>query len=112
MTKLKLISVAILLATASVAHAQTAAPLPGDQGISSVNKNLEKNPDNKGLQNADDKLKQNQIKHKAQAEKRLEKKEEHMERKTERNETHTEHHEAVERPARIERPAKIDRPGK
>lgn len=112
MTKLKLISVAILLATASVAHAQTAAPLPGDQGITSVNKNLEKNPDNKGLLNADEKLKQNQIKHKAQAEKRLEKKEERSERKAERNETHTEHHEAAGRPARVERPAKVDRPGK
>jgi len=106
MTKLKLISVAILLATASVAHAQTAAPLPGDQGLSSVNKNLEKNPENKGLLNAEEKLKQNQIKHKAQAEKRIERKEERTESKAERIERRTERRESVGRPAKIERPGK------
>lgn len=113
MTKLKLISVAILIATASVAHAQTAAPLPGDQGLSSVNKNLEKNPENKGLLNASEKHKQNQIKHEAQAEKRIEKraerierKEEHAERKAERIERRAEHREAVGHPARIDRPGK------
>lgn len=106
MTKFKLISVAIFLAAASGAHAQTAAPLPGDQGLSSVNKNLEKNPDNKGLKNADEKLRQNQLKHKAHAEKRIEKREKHREKKAERAEARAERHEAAGRPAKIERPGK------
>lgn len=106
MTKLKFISAAILLATASVVHAQTAAPLPGDQGLSSVNKNLEKNPDNKGLQNAAERHEQNQIKHEAHAEKRMEKKEDRIEKKAERIESRAEHREAAGRPAKVERPGR------
>lgn len=40
--------------------ASTAAQPPLTQGISSVEKNLKKNPDNKGLQTASERLKENQ----------------------------------------------------
>ncbi|HUX90884.1 MAG TPA: hypothetical protein VMV48_09370 [Gallionellaceae bacterium] len=95
MNKFNYISAVILFSAASVAHAQstaTAPALPGDQGIASVSRNLEKNPDNKGLKNASEQLKRNQIKHA-----------EHMEMRAEK---HEHHHEAMERPARIERPGK------
>jgi len=111
MTKLNYISAVILLAAASVAHAQTAttAPkLPGDQGAASVNKNLTKDPDNKGLQNAAEQLKKNKAKHAEQMKKRSEKHEDQMEKKTER----AERHETMERPAKVERTEKMDRPGK
>ena len=106
MTNLKFISAVILLATASVVHAQTAAPLPGDQGLSSVNKNLEKHPDNKGLQNAAERHEQNHIKHNAQAERRMEKKEDNIAKKAERIESRAEYRETVGRPAKVERPGK------
>lgn len=111
MTKLNYISAVVLLAAASVAHAQpptTAPRLPGDQGAASVDKNLAKDPDNKGLQNADEQLKKNRAKHAEQLKKRSEKHEEKMEKKTERAESHG----TMERPAKIERVEKMERPGK
>lgn len=39
------------------------APEPLSQARESVDKNLQKNPDNKGLQNADERLKANQERH-------------------------------------------------
>lgn len=42
------------------AQAPTTANTPLTQGISSVDKNLKKNPDNKGLQTASERLKENQ----------------------------------------------------
>lgn len=99
--------VGLLAAGTSFAdEASTTAPapkLPGDQGLASVNKNLDKNPDNKGLQNAAAQLEKNRIKHEEQAEKRSEKREQHMEKRTERAERHD---------SAANRPAKVDRPGK
>ena len=89
--------------TSTTAPAQK---LPGDQGLASVNKNLEKNPENKGLQNASEQLKRNQLKHAEHMEKRAEKREEHRVKKAERAEKHAQHHEAMGRPAKIERPGK------
>jgi len=111
MTKLSYISAVILLAAASAAHAQTPAAtpkLPGDQGAASVDKNLAKDPDNKGLLNADEQLKKNKAKHAEQMKKRTEKHDDQMEKKTER----TESHERMERAGKIERPEKMERPGK
>ena len=111
MTKLNYISAVVLLAAASVAHAQTpttAPKLPGDQGAASVDKNLAKDPDNKGLLNADEQLKKNKAKHAEQMKKRTEKHEDQMEKKIER----TENHERMERTGKIERPEKMERPGK
>jgi Skp family chaperone for outer membrane proteins len=111
MTKLNYISAVVLLAAASAAHAQTATTAPklsGDQGAASVGKNLAKDPDNKGLQNADEQLRKNRAKHAEQLKKRSEKHEEKMEKKTE----HAESHDTMERPAKIERVEKIERPGK
>lgn len=112
MTKLNYISAVILLAAASVAHAQSTTKLPGDQGSASVNKNLAKDPDNKGLQNADEQLRKNEAKHTEQLEKRTEKREEHMKKKADHKEIKTEGHEAKDRPAKVERPEKMERPGK
>ena len=114
MIKLSYISAVVLFVATSLAQAQTAPEpkLPGDQGVSSVNKNLEKNPDSKGLQNAAGKLEQNQEKHREQMEKRTEKREEHMKKKAEHVEMKTERREAMDRPAKIERPEKMERPGK
>ena len=92
-----------LLAAGTSFAADTTATLPGDQGVASVNKNLENNPDNKGLQNAAAQLKQNQVKHVEHMEKRSEKQEKHMEMHMEKR---TERHEAMGRPAKIERPGK------
>lgn len=109
MTKLNYISAIVLLAAASVAHAQTTTPkLPGDQGAASVDKNLAKDPDNKGLQNADEQLKKNKAKHAEQLKKRTEKHEDMMEKKAERKESR----EKMERPGKVERPDKMERPGK
>lgn len=111
MTKIAYISAVILLASAAVAHAQTTPAAPITQGAASVNKNLAKDPDNKGLQNAAEQLKENQA---MQAEKKAEqekKKETHTERKEERHDK-MERHEKIERHDKVERPAKIERPGK
>lgn len=64
MSKYPLIGTAAALVVAfGVASAQTTAPAPQaplTQGISSVDRNLERDPDNKGLQTASDRLKANQ----------------------------------------------------
>ena len=104
MKNMKYIAAAILLATTVTAHAADATTtLPGDKGISSVNKNLEKNPDNKGLQNAAAQLEKNRIKHEEQAEKRSENQEQHMEKSAE---IRAERHDSA-----ATRPPKVDRPG-
>jgi len=102
MQKINYIFTVILLVSASLAQAQTTtlpAKVPGDQGIASVNKNLEKNPDNKGLQTASEQLKKNRVKHQEQMEKRKEDKAEH-------SGGNSEHHGAMNRSARPGRPGK------
>lgn len=116
MTKLNYISAVVLLAAASVAHAQTPATapkLPGDQGAASVNKNLAKDPDNKGLLNADEQLKKNKAKHAEQLKKRTEKQEDRMEKKSERAESREkmERADKIEHPSKVERAEKMERPG-
>jgi Skp family chaperone for outer membrane proteins len=104
MLKTHFILSALFLAATSVTQAQTTTPakVPGDQGAASVNKNLEKNPDNKGLQNAAERLKTNKEKHLEQMKKR----EDHKEMKTERHEMKS------ERQGGNSRPEKPGRPGK
>ena len=105
------IAIALLTATISFAHAQT-PPAPAAQGDASVDKNLNKKPDNKGLQNADKKVEANEAK---AAEKRAERREDRREerkearrkdRKEDRHEERMERHEKMERPAKPERPAR------
>lgn len=73
-----------------------ASSLPGEQGIASVNRNLESNPDNKGLQTASEQLNQNQVRHAEQTAKQSGKREQRMTGKAER-------HEKAGRPSRAER---------
>lgn len=97
--------------TASAANT-TASTGPLNQAISSVDKNLDKNPENPGLRTAAQRLERNK--------ERLDAKERETE-KTERHERHhtriekTERHariEKVERAEKIERPEKAERPEK
>lgn len=65
MSTIRLLSIASLVLGVAAVHAQTApangsAQPPLTQGISSVDKNLKRDPDNKGLQNADQRLQTNQ----------------------------------------------------
>lgn len=83
-----------------VAYAQTPAPTTADtpltQGISSVDKNLKKNPDNKGLQTASEQLKENQerfAQRQATTDQRIE-------------DARAERFDAPVRPDRIERPGR------
>lgn len=62
MPTLRFLAAGSLIVLLGVAHAQTSttAAKPLDQGISSVDKNLQRDPDNKGLQTASERLKRNQ----------------------------------------------------
>ena len=97
----------VMLAGIGVANAGTNTP--GTQALDSIDKNLAKDPDNRGLENAQDRIERNQKRHaahKAAMAERAEKAE-HME-KAERAEK-VEHVEKVDRP---ERPQHPDRPGR
>lgn len=109
MIKLSHIATALLLASISVAHAETANQ-PVSQGAASVNKNLTKNPDNKGLQNAAERLQENEAK---VAEKRAaaEQKSDEAKHKKNREEKH-DRMERTNRDKMMERPAKPERPGR
>jgi hypothetical protein len=61
MIKMSHIATALLLASITVAHAETTKQ-PVAQGAASVDKNLSKDPDNKGLQNASEQLQDNKAK--------------------------------------------------
>lgn len=104
MIKSRHIAVIAMLAATGLAHAETSGttPLPGDQGITSVNRNLEKIPDNKGLQNASEQLERNRLKHEGREEKR----EERHDLRHENRMNHAERHDGTSRPERIERPAR------
>ena len=127
MTKIAYIATALLLTSVSVAYAADTANQPVAQGATSVNKNLSKNPDNKGLQRAAEQLKENEEKI---AEKRAdvdktsddakhtqdkEEKQEHVkgdkhERMEKADHDKIEHPEKAERPERMEQPEKNERP--
>lgn len=99
----------LLLGGAGTSYAaDSAAKQPLDQAIKSVDKNLAKDPDNKGLNNAAERLQTNQERHNkkraAQLAKRHEKREMKMEKRLE--------HERTERPEKAERPEKVERPEK
>lgn len=61
MTKMNHILAALVFASLTAVQAQ-AATEPVTQGAASVNKNLANDPDNKGLQNASEKLTENEAK--------------------------------------------------
>jgi hypothetical protein len=108
MIKMSHMAIALLTASSiSVAYAQTppaqTPPAPAAQGDASVDKNLIKNPDNKGLQNADKRVEANEAK---AAAKRAEAKERHKRNRRE------EKQERMERDEKMERPAKPEHPGR
>lgn len=119
MIKMSHLATALLLASISVAHAETGNQ-PVTQGEASVDKNLSKDKDNKGLQTADKRLEANEAKiaaKRAEADKREDarnrkKKEEKHDRMKKGDHDKMERHERMERPEKIERPDKIERPGK
>ncbi len=119
MIKMSHLATALLLASISVAHAETTNQ-PVAQGEASVDKNLSKDADNKGLQTADKRLEANEAKiaeKRAEADKREDAK--NKNKKEEKHEHMEKHdHDKMERVAKvdkidkIERPARIERPGK
>ncbi len=104
MIKMGHVAIALLTAFASAAYAQT-PPAPATQGNASIDKNLLKNPDNKGLQNADRRVEANAAKAAAKRQRREAHKREHREERQERLERE-------EREDRMERPARPGRPGR
>lgn len=83
------VAAASLLATIGIANAETKTP--SAQGLDSVDKNLAKQPDNRGLKNAQTRIEANQKRHAL-----------HKAAVAER----------VEKPARPERPDHPERPGR
>jgi hypothetical protein len=120
----KFISVAtsvVLLGIATSSAADPGShPTPMLQGVDSVKKNLQKNPDNRGLNNALEHLRKNQVRfsekrggsHRTERAQRAERvnRPERAER-VERVER-PERVERVERPERVERVDRPDRPGR
>lgn len=92
---------AVMLASIGLANAQT--NVPGTQALDSVDKNLAKDPDNRGLETAQQRIERNQKRHALHkaAMAKHEEKVEHLEK--------VDHMEKVDRP---ERPAHPDRPGR
>jgi hypothetical protein len=115
MIKMSHIATALLLTSISIAHAETTNQ-PVAQGAASVEKNLNKNPDNKGLQRAAEQTQANEAKvaaKRAEADKRRDAKNKNAE-KQERMEKRDmmERHEKMDRPAKMDRPGKVERPGR
>jgi hypothetical protein len=104
MSTFRIIATIVAALFVGAAYAQTSTSKPSDdkapltQGISSVDKNLEKKPDNKGLQNADKRLKANQERMEA--------------RRVKRDNDRAERAERPERAERAERPEKTERSGR
>lgn len=101
-TLLGTVSAVGILAAIGAANAQTADPknVPGDQGLSSVEKNLAKDPDNRGLQNAKQRIEDNQADRAAR-----------KTAKTDRDKVaRAEKAERVEKADRPEKPERPDRP--
>lgn len=109
MSLLRLLVAGGLALSLTAAYAQTTTgstatndKKPLDQARTSVEKNLEKDPDNKGLQNAAERLKENQERIEAR---KNEKRERSETAKVERAERPS-RPEAPQRPEKLERPAR------
>lgn len=103
------VATVFLLSVAGTSYAaDTAAKQPLDQAIKSVDKNLAKDPDNKGLQNAAGRLQANKERHDEKRAERAAKRQDKKERHAER----AERPEKTERPERAERPEPMGRPGR
>lgn len=92
---------------------------PISQGITSVDKNLAKDPGNKGLQTAAQKLDANQQrieeKRAEKAAKRADKRQDAKHKSAKHKTMHTDKasgHEKMERPEKAARPDKVERPGR
>jgi len=106
MSRLQPFVASVFVLLFGVANAQstsdsTSTRKPLDQGISSVEKNLEKNPDNKGLRNAKERLQENQERFEARKAERAERLAQRPDRP-----------ERAERAERPERPERADRGGR
>lgn len=114
MSKLKLGAICslMMISTALFAQTSTTAPattkVPSSQGLASVDKNLAKDPDNKGLRNAAGRIERNEDRKEAKQHKPAVAKKEST-AKPVRAET-SERAEKIERPVKPERPEKISRP--
>lgn len=112
MYKIKTVIAIATLSLLSFASAGYAAdPVtkqPLDQAIESVDQNLAKDPDNKGLQNAADRLQTNQQR---QQEKRAEQEAKRQAKIDKRAGKMSDHHDA-ERMEKMDRPEKAERPEK
>jgi hypothetical protein len=105
MHTLRVVAVVVSTLFVGAAWAQTGNPsddkAPMTQGAASVQKNLERDPDNKGLKNASARIKANQERFEANREKRADRREDRVER--------AEH---FERPEHGGRPDRTERSGR
>ncbi len=113
MSKLNYVAASLLLASLPFAYAQTASQ-PVSQGEASVDKNLSKNPNNPGLQNADQVLEQNEAKVAAKRAAAAQKRQAARRREEMRENSQAEKHERenMGRPETMERPERPERPGR
>ena len=108
MIKMSHIATALLLASIAVAHAETTNQ-PVAQGAASVDKNLSKTPDNKGLQNASEQLQDNKAKiaeKRTEADKKSDAAKNKKHKKDKKEHMEKAGHEKMGRPEKIERPGK------
>lgn len=108
MIKMSHIATALLLASIAVAHAETTNQ-PVAQGAASVDKNLSKDPDNKGLQNASEQLQDNKAKvadKRSEADKKADAAKQKKDKKDKKEHMEKAGHEKMDRPDKMEHPGK------
>jgi TolA-binding protein len=112
MSTLRFVAAVVSALLVGAVQAQTPGPSSGKtpltQGIESVDKNLQKDQDHKGLQTASERLKANQERFEARRETTDERIDEARARRVER----AERPELVERPEHFDRPEKPERSGR
>jgi hypothetical protein len=108
MIKMSHIATALLLASITVAHAETTKQ-PVAQGAASVDKNLSKDPDNKGLQNASEQLQDNKAKvadKRSEADKKADAAKHKKDKKDKKEHVEKAGHEKMDHPDKMEHPGK------
>jgi hypothetical protein len=109
MYALRVVAVVVSTLFVGAAWAQSSTSKPDDkmpmtQGAASVDKNLERDPDNKGLKNAGNRIKRNQERFEDRRDKRADRREDRVER--------AERAERPERAEHAERPDRAERSGR
>ena len=99
------VSALVIFGAVGVANAQAAETknVPGDQALKSVDRNLAKDPDNRGLQNAQERIERNQ-------DRREMTDKAHKAKKVKADNDHASAHEKPEHAAKPERAERPDRP--